>query len=170
MKHEDQINNWFANFDKRFHSAVPTIVSDTAIEFFKDRFHPSNMDWDGVKWQALSPKTIKRKVNKGRILYEKSNLLDSITEKQKTMNRVVISAGNITAPYARIHNEGLRVRGYRYVKPFHNKNFMGTGSRVQIKGHTRKVDYKMPKRQFMGHSPYLNRILIDNLTEFFNKK
>lgn len=170
MKAEEQINNWFKQFEYSLEKEVPTIVSNTSIEFFKDRFHPSNMDWDNIKWKPLSPSTIKRKTNKNRILFERSNLLDSIVEKIKTRNRVTISAGNLTAPYARIHNEGLRVKGNFRVKQFTNNNFMGRGKSQLIKSHTRNIDFKMPKRQFIGHSPLLNKLIIENLTKFYNNR
>lgn len=167
MKHEAYINNWFANFEYKMHTRVPTIVAETATSFFKERFEPQNQDWDGVKWQPLNPKYKARKTRgKERILYASSNLQASIKPSMVSQRRVRISAGSVKVPYAQIHNEGLRVTGTFTVKEHTKANFMGKGKRQLIKSHKRKVDYKMPQRQFMGHSPRLNQILIDRLNAF----
>lgn len=171
MKHETYINNWFAKFNHKFDTRVPNIVAETATSFYKERFEPQNQDWDGVKWKPLSPKYAAKKTRgKGRILYASSNLQASIKPSLVSQRRVVISAGNSKVPYAQIHNEGLRVTGTFQVKEHTKPNFMGKGRRQLIKSHKRNVNYKMPQRQFMGHSAILNNILIDRLTAFFNNK
>jgi phage gpG-like protein len=70
-------------------------------------------------------------------------------------NLVTINAGNSRVPYARIHNEGGRVSGQRNIRAYTNRNFMGKGKAVAIRAHSRRVDYTMPKRQFMGKHPQL---------------
>ena len=169
MNAEESINAWFAKFQHKMEKEVPDIVAETATAFFRESF--VKQSWDGVPWQSLSPKYAAKKTRGGgRILRESGNMEASIRPSEVTANRVVISAGNQHVPYARVHNEGLRVRGVRYVKGYHNSNFRGKGKRVQISPHTRKVDFKMPKRQYMGHSKLLNNILIERLTETFNTK
>ena len=169
MKHEEHINSWFKSFNNRFDTRVPNIVAETATTYFKERFQPNNQDWDGVKWKPLNPKYAGRKTRgKGRILYATSNLQASIKPSFVNQRKVIISAGGKKAPYAAIHNEGLRVTGTFVVKEHIKPNFMGKGRRQLIRSHKRTVNYKMPQRQFMGHSPRLNRILIDRLTAFFN--
>lgn len=164
MKHEAYINNWFANFNHKLDTRVPKIVAESATSFYKERFETQNQDWDKVKWKPLSPKYAARKTkSKGRILYATSEMYKSIKPSMVTQHRVRISAGNEKVPYAKIHNEGYR--GVQYVKPHHNNNFMGKGKRVQIKGFSRRL--YMPKRKFMGHSPYLNKIIIDRLNGLF---
>jgi phage gpG-like protein len=171
MKHAAQINNWFANFDFKYSDRVPKIVAETATSFFKERFDIGNQSWDGVKWKPLSPKyAARKKRGKGRILYASSNLQASIKPSIVSQKRVRISAGSAKVPYAQIHNEGLRVTGTFQVKEHSKANFMGKGKKQLIKSHKRAVNYKMPQRQFIGHSPHLNRILIDRLTAFFNSK
>lgn len=163
------INTWFANFEHRMHKDVPTIVAETATSFFQGKF--KTQEWDGVPWEPLSPLYAKRKRrSKGKILTASGILVNSIRPSVVTQNRVTISAGNSKTPYARIHNEGLRVRGTRNVNSYTNKNFMGTGRSVKIKSHQRHVNYKMPKRQFMGHSKYLNEDLRTRLTLYFNNR
>lgn len=169
MDYKQQLNNWFSKFEHRFDTAVPVIVSETATEFFKERF--DKQEWDGVPWEQLNPKYAAKKTRgNGRILTRTGNLQASIRPTQVNAKRVVISAGNAKVPYARIHNEGLRVRGVQNVRGYTNTNFMGKGKRVQIKAHTRNVDYKMPKRQFAGNSKYLNQAIINRLTAFYNNR
>lgn len=162
------LEQWFAQFDERMNKAVPQIVVETANEYFKDRFN--KQEWDGKPWAPLNPKyAAKKKRGAGRILTARGELQQSVRPSKVSQERVVISAGNSKAPYAKIHNEGGRVRGMRYVRGYHAKNFMGKGKRVQIRPHTRKVDFFMPRRQFIGHSPFLNRLIIDRLKKAFNK-
>lgn len=165
---EQNINNWFSNFEHRFNATVPNIVAESAIEYFQDTF--KKQAWDGVPWQPLSTKyNAKKTRGKGRILRSSGALQSTIHSSIVKPGRVQISAGNAKVPYARIHNEGLRVKGSYKVRSFVNSNFMGKGKRVQIKQHTRSMNYKMPRRQFMGHSKYLNQIIIDRLILAFNK-
>lgn len=83
--------------------------------------------------------------------------------------RVVISAGSPKVKYARAHNEGLRIKGVANVRSYMNSNFMGKKKKVQIPAHTRSFDFKLPRRQFMGHSKYLNQAIMERLTKAFNK-
>ena len=169
MGNIENINAWFANFEHRMREEVPDIVAETATAFYQSKFR--TQEWDGVPWENLSPNYAKRKRrSKEKILTASGILVNSIRPTIQTSNRVTITAGNSRAPYARVHNEGLRVRGTRQVKSYTNNNFMGTGRKQLIKAHSRTVNYQMPKRQFMGHSVQLNRLLTRELTQFFNKK
>jgi phage gpG-like protein len=163
---EKNINNWFAKFNHRFDKTVPNIVAETAVEFYQDRF--KTQEWDGVPWQPLKPRYAAKKTRgRGSILTASGILMRSIRPSTVSPAKVTISAGNTKVPYAKIHNEGGRVSGAFKVKTFRNTNFMGTGKSVQIKSHIRNVNFTMPKRQFMGHSKFLNTILIDRLTKSF---
>lgn len=167
MKYEQQINAWFNNFEHRFDTAVPNIIAETAVEFFQDSF--KKQAWDGVPWQPLSPKYAAKKTRgKGRILTASGILQRSIRPSVVRPERVRISAGNSKAPYARVHNEGLSVRGTAKVRAYTNRNFMGKGKPQKIRAHTRAFNYTMPRRQFMRHSPFLNQTLINRLTKAFN--
>lgn len=169
MNAEESINKWFTYFQHRMETEVPEIVAETATEFFKETF--VKQSWDGVPWQALSPKWEAKKTRgKGRILRESGNLEASVKPSTITADKVVISAGNDKVPYARVHNEGLRISGTRNIRPYTNTNFMGKGRPQPIKAHTRTVNYQMPKRQFMGHSHLLNKALKEKLIKAFNTK
>ena len=167
MDYQKQLNDWFSKFDQRMEVGVPNIVAETSVEFFRERF--KSEEWDKVPWPNLEPKYAAKKTRgKGRILTRSGILQASIRPAEVNPQRVVISAGNRKAPYARVHNEGLRVKGIAKVKSYTNRNFMGKGKPQKIKAHTRNYDIQHKRRQFMGHSKYLNQAIIERLTKAFN--
>jgi phage gpG-like protein len=158
----NKIELWFDKFDEQF-SATPGIVSETAVEYFKERFIQKN--WNGVPWAPYKNK--KREPSKGSLMMRTNNLFSSIRPSLVSPEKVVISAGSPKVPYARIHNQGGRVRGIQYVRPYTHPNLLGKGRR-QVRGHARKMDYMMPKRQFMGYSGTLNERILERLKRHFN--
>lgn len=168
MNNKQKINDWFSRFEHRFESAVPNIIAETATEYFKERF--SEQEWDGVPWKPLNTKYARKKTRgRGRILTRTGALMNSIRPSVVDPERIVISAGTSKVPYARVHNEGMRIQSVQSIKGYTNTNFMGTGKKVKIKPHKRRMNFFMPKRQFMGHSKYLNQRIITRLTKAFNK-
>lgn len=168
MDYEKQINNWFSKWEHRFEVGVPQVVAETATEYYKERF--KTQEWNSKPWPALSKKYAANKTRgKGRILTRTGALQASIRPSTVTADQVVISAGNSKVPYARVHNEGLRIKGVAKVRGYTNSNFMGKGKKQKIKPHTRNYDIQFPRRQFMGHSRTLNRILKDRLIKAFNQ-
>lgn len=167
MDNTQKINAWFDRFDDRFRQIVPEVVAESASEYFRDRF--ATQDWDQVPWQPLSPSYASRKTRgRGRILTATGLLQNSIRPTAITTRRVVISAGTNQTPYARAHNEGLRITGIQSVKAYTNTNFMGKGKKVEIPAHQRRVDYQLPKRQFIGTSRFLNQQIKSRLIAAFN--
>ena len=169
MSNIQRIDANFARFDARFRAIVPQIIAETANEYFRDRFRLQN--WDNIPWQPLSPGYAAQKTRgRGRILVRDGILLNSIRPTTVTPQRVVVTAGNNRTPYARAHNEGLRISSVQRVKSFTNPNFMGKGKPVRIKAHQRRINFKMPKRQYIGHSPFLNKIIRDRLAAAWNAR
>ncbi len=146
---------------------VPAIIAETATDFFRDTFRTKS--WEGNSWAELNQRYAAKKT-KGRdqVLVSTGALRNSILTKEATPSRVVISAGGADIPYARVHNDGLRVKGVRSVGSYVNSNFMGRGKPLRIKAHTRNVDFTMPKRQFIGKSPLLNQAIKDRLAQEWN--
>jgi len=162
MKFDTQkINLWFAQLDSRFEQ-VPGIIGETATEFYKANF--AQAQWEGVPWPA-------RKDNKTHPLLRKTgNLFSSISYSVPNPNKVLVSAGrNKRTPYARVHNEGQRVRGVQNVRPYTHPNLFGKGRR-QVSSFTRQVNFKMPQRQFIGPSAILNIQIMNRLKMAFNSK
>jgi hypothetical protein len=96
-----------------------------------------------------------------------NNLFSSVRPSVVLPSEVVISAGSPKVPYARIHNEGGRIRGIQYVRPYTHPNLLGKG-RTQVRGHARKVDFSMPRRQFIGVSRTLNNRILERIKAHYN--
>ncbi len=168
MSYQQKLNDWFTKFEYRMEVGLPNIVAETASEFFKERFNTE--EWDKKPWPALDPNYASKKTRgAGRILYRAGLLQASIRPSQVTAGRVVISAGNSKVPYARVHNEGLTIKGVAKVQAYTNRNFMGKGEPKKIKAHTRNYHIQFKRRQFMGHSKYLNQAIIKKLTKDYNQ-
>lgn len=147
--------------------SVPNIIAETATEFYKSSF--TKEAWDNKAWPALSPGYAKNKSRgSGRILTRTGALQASIRPAEVNAERIVISAGSSKVPYARVHNEGLRIKGVAKVKSYTNRNFMGKGKKVQIQAHTRNYDIQFKRRTFMAPSKFANKVIIDRLTKYFN--
>lgn len=130
---------------------MPRIIAEGATEFFKERLIEKN--WEGVPYAPYKGKEPSR----GSLMMRSpGGLFSTIHPSEESPDKVTISAGGAKVPYARVHNEGQRVRGLAYVRPYTHNNLFGKGKRAQIKAHVRKFDFKMPKRQFIGHSNRLN--------------
>lgn len=167
MDYQKQINDWFSKFEHRMETGVPNIVAETASEFFKERFR--TQEWDKQPWPALNPDYAKKKTRgKNRILTRTGQLQASIRPAEVTASKVVISAGNSKVPYARAHNEGMRIKGVAKVKSYTNSNFMGKGKPKKIQAHTRNYNIQFKERRFMGPSKFLNQVIIERLTKFYN--
>ncbi len=125
------------------------VIAETATEYFKDSF--KRKAFNGRSWK----RTVKRT---GSTLIESSNLMNSIRPTEVSENKVVIAAGNEKVGYARVHNEG----GIQYVKPHHRTV---RGKRQQVRGYS----YKATKRQFMGESDDLNKLIIEKIERNLNQ-
>lgn len=168
MSYQQQLNAWFAKFENRMEVELPKKVAETAVEFFNESF--KTQSWDGKPWPNLKPKyAAKKRRGRGRILTASGALARSIRPTVVNSQRVVITAGRTTLPYAKIHNTGGTVNSTYRVRSFTNKNFMGKRKAVKISSHERTVNYTMPKRQFMGHGRLLNQRIRTRLIEAFNK-
>ncbi len=88
------------------------VVAETAVSYFKDSF--TRKGFDGNPWKEENPKP------RGSLMVESGNLMNSITPKEITRERVVISAGNDKVNYAKPHNEGFT--GEVTINPFVRKN------------------------------------------------
>lgn len=127
---------------------MPIIVGNEAVNFTLDNF--MRQGFLGNTFQRwLSRKQGWKKDNRSRrnVLINTGRLRRSIRIVRTTTNMVVIGSD---VPYARAHNEGSRLGVIQEVRSFTRKN----GS--EVKAHTRKVNQNLPRRQFIGNSPYLN--------------
>lgn len=159
---------------------APGVLGNDAVNFFLDSF--KKQGWLGnsfTPWPArkVVTKWGKTKRNKGRaILIDSGRLRRSIRITGASGGAVTIGTN---VPYAKAHNEGLRLGFIQQVKAHERKKTklgitkrkqlktrskltfgrVDTGARIMVKAHTRRIDMRLPKRQFMGYSPYLDKAL-----------
>jgi phage gpG-like protein len=176
-------------------TTLPYKVGVLMVAFSKDRFKYQNwVDNSPVGWQGRSRK--KQWSNKGKtpnndgraLLIKTGRLRRSIRIMGTTSNSVTIGSD---VPYAAVHNNGERMRFVQNVKAFVRMNrnndqfsaemgkqnkrstrikFVKTASGIQhVKEHTRKMNYKMPERRFMGESRYLTMQITRLITAEINK-
>jgi phage gpG-like protein len=156
---------------------LPRLAGNEVVNFSKDNFRRQGFLGDSVEYWPARKVQGKRK---GRaILVDTGRLRRATRVISADWNEVKV--GNDT-PYAKAHNEGLRIQVTQNVRAFRRKvssrnvkgitgggrlNKKGTAQRLKtgtvahgvtfVKAHTRKVNMKLPKRKFLGNSPYLNR-------------
>lgn len=137
-------------------SAVPDLVAELAVDYFKERFRYK--EFDGNKW-PVPGKSYKR--TNGSLLVDTGHLMNSIRPTEISAGRVVISAGNDNVLYAKVHNEGF---SGSVIVPTHDRTSK-KGKTYVVKQHTRKM--LIPQRQFLGESRELNALLKKDIEQLF---
>lgn len=164
---------------KKVLQVAPLILGNDAVNFFKDTFRSKG--WPGQTMEPWKPRKAvtawgKTPRNRGR------NLLVDTGRLKRSIR--LISSSNLKAvigtdvPYAKAHNEGFRGTITQNVKS-HNRNLTTLGvtkkteqkrstritfgrvvtGQTTVKAHTRTIHQNIPRRQFMGNSPYLTKQL-----------
>ena len=159
---------------------APGMLGNDAVNFFLDRFRYQN--WLGnttEPWKARKAVTRWGKTprNNGRaLLIDSGRLRRSIRITSVHAMQVTIGTD---VPYAKAHNEGMRLGLIQQVKQHERKKTklgivktthlktrtkiqygrMDTGDRIVVHAHTRRIDQNIPRRQFMGNSPVLAKQL-----------
>lgn len=132
------------------------IIAHTAAEYYRDRF--SHKAFDGQAWPQGRPK------RRGSLLVQSGALANSIHPSVITRERVVISAGGDKIPYAQAHNEGVFTTVHVPAHIRQGKN----GLRHPVRMHQRNM--RLPRRQYMGQSGELNKIIYERLQGYVNDK
>lgn len=132
---------------------VPIIIGNEVVNFALDNFKKqgflgnSFQPWakrkNPTRWGTVPPR------NGRAILVDAGHLRRSIRITTVTQDAVGVGSD---IPYAKTHNEGLRIGQIQTVSSFQRKGKKGTHT---VKSHTRKVNVNIPQRQFLGDSPYL---------------
>lgn len=143
---------------------LPIKVGDTAVLFTKQRFAQKNWIGNGTEyWRPRKTHTKWGKTprNKGRaLLVDSGRLRRSIRIMSKTAYSVTIGSD---VPYAKAHNEGFKgsvsqqVSAHtrrKTVKQGKARKVVGTS---QVSAHSRTVKQNIPRRKFIGQSPYLTK-------------
>jgi phage gpG-like protein len=142
-----------AQLQRQFKSVwqrVPLLAGNEAVNFTLDNFRLQG--FMGATFQSWRPRKVSWQKNKrpGRnLLIDGGRLRRSIRIVSMSFDYVSIGTD---VKYARAHNEGVNGLGViQTVKGFDRKN----GSKVSA--HTRRIVMRIPKRQYMGDSPYLQQ-------------
>jgi phage gpG-like protein len=164
-----------AQLQRQFKSVwlrVPLLAGNEAVNFTLDNFRLQG--FMGATFQSWRPRKVSWQKNKrpGRnLLIDGGRLRRSIRIVSMSFDYVTIGTD---VKYARAHNEGVNGLGViQTVKGF-KRNRTSTdevsapGARKakyetsvigqsQVSAHTRRIVMRIPKRQFMGDSPYLQQ-------------
>jgi phage gpG-like protein len=153
----------------------PKAVGVMAVEFYKQSFTRGGFIENGAveKWKERKSKDKNKK--RRAILVQSGRLKRSIRMIRYGYGFVVVGSD---VPYAKIHNEGGTINTTARVKQFSRRKYSAVysvRSRKRLKNkrtlsgystvraHSRKINTRMPKRQFMGYSNFLNRRIQMNL-------
>jgi phage gpG-like protein len=136
----------FAQKFKAVMLRLPLLFGNEAVNFTLDNFRLQGfMGHTFQRWLPVR-KGWNNKVKRGSILIGMGRLRRSIRITQLTPEMVAIGTD---VKYARAHNEGMRIGVIQSVKGFSRK------SGVTVSPHTRRINMNIPRRQYMGPSPYL---------------
>lgn len=129
---------------------LPAIAGNEVVNFALDNF--KKQGFLGNSFQPWAKRKTfgswgKANSREGRALLVKTGQLRrSIRVTSITTNSVTVGSN---VPYAKTHNEGLRLGFIQTVKPFTRKNGQS------VKQHSRRIDQRIPARPFLADSPYL---------------
>lgn len=146
---------------------APVMLGNDAVNFFKDSF--KRQGWLGNSFQPWKPrKTVtkwgKTPRNKGRATLVDTGRLRRSIRLVKASNLMAVIGTDV--PYARAHNEGVRLGEIQQVKA--HERFTYKKQRLvkpsKVIAHYRRINQNIPQRQFMGQSQYLTKQLQRRLT------
>jgi phage gpG-like protein len=162
VRHElGKLSNDIKELEKFFKN-LPIQVGNIALNFYLDSFKRQGfIDTSFERWKARSKADKNQKRRGNRAILTKSGALKrSIKMAVRGFSIIIYS----DVPYAQIHNEGGTITGTANVKAHKRRMRVGRKSKVvDVKAHPRKVNIKIPKRQFMGESSLLEKRIIKNI-------
>lgn len=130
-----------------------------AIRFSKDRFvHKNWLDKTRKPWQK------RERHDRGSLMIRTGRLKRSIRKVREGAFYVVIGTD---VPYAQIHNEGGQIKKNVRVRAHRRRTKRGM---VPVEAHQRKMNLKMPKRQFLGDSAFLSKYISRHMMQEVEKR
>lgn len=139
---------------KRALIGLPQVMGNEALNFALDNFKKQGFQDSGFqKWRQRKDPTKWGPVKRpGRaLLVDTARLRNSGRVFSLTPEQVGLIWD---VPYAKTHNEGLSIGQIQTVKGFTKK------SGQNVKAHTRKINQKIHKRQFIGESTILRQLVL----------
>lgn len=149
---------------------LPNKVAIEAVRFSKERFEQQNWIGDNTEpWKRRKPVSESATRSRRGILTDSGRLRRSIRKVRADSDTVVVGTD---VPYAEIHNTGGTYNVSQSVKAHERKAFQRNGRPVRahmVSAHRRSMTIHMPRRQFIGNSPYLSKRLIRMINAEFNR-
>lgn len=171
----------------RMYDTLVPLAATEAVNFSKERFRAQN--WLGNTTQPWKKrKEKKRAKSKGRaILVLHAVLKRDIHKEYVGRDKAIISTSKLTVPYAKAHNEGFRGTvvvpehkrsRFKKVKESYttrkgnkrtrtSKQVDASKEKITVRTHNMKMN--LPKRQFVGASPVLDKKIERMITAQFIK-
>ena len=161
---------------------LPTEIATVAVNFSKDRFREQAwLDKTKEKWKPLKNARNRKGRRSQTILVDTGRLKRSIRKIKVTQDQIIIGSSE---PYASIQNDGgeikktvqvksHQVRSHRRRAYTRSRNGRAETVKAQtiksfnVKSYSRKMNTKIPARQFMGKSDRLNRRIVTLITVRF---
>lgn len=143
-------------------SSIRVHARKYCLEWFDNSFH--NQGFTDASFKAWDKRKEPDKRPGGAVLIDTTFLKKSLSVLEETENKISFGTH---VPYASVHNFGERVRAIQNVRGFHRTK---DGKRQQVKPHTRKIDFKMPQRQFIGESQLMMKGLDEYLMNEIKKR
>lgn len=135
------------------------------LQWFDDSF--KNQGFTDASFQAWEKRKEPDRRAGGAILVDTTFLRKSLSVLSETATQTEFGTH---VPYAGLHNNGERMRAVQYVRAHHRTR---KGKREQVKAHSRKIDTKYPKRQFIGESKQmmdgLDKWLLNQISKRFKE-
>lgn len=158
-------------FDVEKHGKVfrdfALIAGTEAVKLFQENF--TKQGWQGETFEPWKRKKLANGYN--TLMSGNSNSLQKSIHIAHQSERLVVVATADNKPYARIHNEGgtIQIPARKQVAHFNKKGqFSKNNKRAKYaqKFDVRAYEITMPKRQFMGETPELQKRIE---TVFYNR-
>lgn len=174
MKNIPDISEWTRKMQalKATYSKLPDEIAAVAVNFSKERFRDQAwLDSTKERWKSRKKPRKGGQKRSQTLLVDTGRLKKSIRKISANQNQIVIGTD---VPYASIHNYGGTISGTFKVRSHtvkahrrraHTRSRAGRTERIKsqtIKTHTvaahmRKVNTRIPQRQFLGDSYTLRR-------------
>lgn len=159
--------------------ALPRKIAVVAVNFSKERFRQQGWQDKGLQRWMPRKKRGDRQTDNRAILVKSGRLRRSIRAVSVTGSRVVIGTD---VPYAKVHNEGgtgevIQKVGAHSRKAHSRKGYTtrdgrkvaaGVVKEHSVQAFVRKRKLNIPKRQFMGPSEALDKLVGDLIRKEFD--
>lgn len=149
---------------------LPPIIGEEVVNFSLDNFE--RQGWQGEQFEPWAKRKNPTKWGKKdeddrAILVKTGQGRRSIRVGNIEEDKVQVIAGGQDTPYMRVHNEGFKGPVKQHVR----EHFRRTRKLkdIKVKAHDRTINQDIPKRQFIGESPVLNKRIVDAVISELNK-